>query len=274
EQPAPSGPPSAIVARPASTPPPTSNGSHARGRSHRRTSTSVTARIPRLKAPPSHPPSWSTRAVTRRQTSPSPITAASRRPALSRPGATPSWTRLGTATNSQVITPAAGDTRRRRGPGSVRSESQAGTITAQTARTAKVDTVSRYAATVARVRQPTSQQQAPGLSDVEADRVRRRVRLLVDITSRVAEYRDGLRRAADRLTRHEATIIADLEQHGLDVTQLREVLWGGHVLVDDPDLYEAWRFPKSRERLSSHHKSVDKETYPDLGLKGPLVREK
>jgi len=124
------------------------------------------------------------------------------------------------------------------------------------------------------VRQPTSQQQAPGLSDVEADRVRRRVRLLVDITSRVAEYRDGLRRAADRLTRHEATIIADLEQHGLDVTQLREVLWGGHVLVDDPDLYEAWRFPKSRERLSSHHKSVDKETYPDLGLKGPLVREK
>lgn len=135
--------------------------------------------------------------------------------------------------------------------------------------------MSRYAATVTRVSQPTSQQeQEPGLSDVETDRVRRRVRLLVDITSRVAEYRDGLRRAADRLTRHEATIIADLEQHGLDVPQLREVLWGAHVLVDDPDLYEAWRFPKSRERLSSHHKTVDKETYPDLGLKGPLVREK
>ncbi len=125
------------------------------------------------------------------------------------------------------------------------------------------------------MRQPTNhQEQAPGLSDAEAGRVRRRVRLLVDITSRVAEYRDGLRSAADRLTRHEATIISDLEAHGLDVPQLREVLWGGHVLVDDPDLYEAWRFPKSRERLSSHHKSVDKETYPDLGLKGPLVREK
>lgn len=113
-----------------------------------------------------------------------------------------------------------------------------------------------------------------GLTDAQAERVRRRVRLLVDITSRVAEYRDGLQRAADQLTRHEATILHDLEQHGLDVPQLREVLWGGHVLVDDPDLYEAWRFPKTRERLSSHHKTVDKSTYPDLGLKGPLVREK
>ncbi len=115
---------------------------------------------------------------------------------------------------------------------------------------------------------------APALSDTDAEQVRRRVRLLVDITSRVGEYRDGLRTAADKLTRHEATIIADLERHGLDVPQLREVLWGGHVLVDDPDLYEAWRFPKSRERLSSHHKTVDKSQYPDLGLKGPLVREK
>ena len=56
--------------------------------------------------------------------------------------------------------------------------------------------------------------------------------------------------------------------------QLREVLYGAHVLVDEPELYERWRFPKSRERLSSHHKTVDKARYPDLGLKGPLVREK
>lgn len=108
----------------------------------------------------------------------------------------------------------------------------------------------------------------------EGDRIRRRVKLLVDITSRVGEYRDGLELAADRLTDHEATIIQDLERHGLDVPQLREVLWGGHVLVDDPDLYERWRFPTSRERLSSHHKTMDKSQYPDLGLKGPLVREK
>ena len=56
--------------------------------------------------------------------------------------------------------------------------------------------------------------------------------------------------------------------------QLREVLRGAHVLVDRPELYDAWRFPKSRERLSSHHKTVDKAQYPDIGLKGPLVREK
>jgi hypothetical protein len=115
----------------------------------------------------------------------------------------------------------------------------------------------------------------PGaLSDQETARVRRRVRLMVEITSRVGAYRAGLSLAARRLTPAEAAIIADLERHGLDVPQLRDVLCGGHVLVDDPELYERWRFPKTRERLSSHHKRIDKGRYPDLGLKGPLVREK
>ncbi|TWP37202.1 hypothetical protein [Leekyejoonella antrihumi] len=114
----------------------------------------------------------------------------------------------------------------------------------------------------------------PVLSDSEAERVRRRVRLLVDITSTVGVYRTGLKLAASRLTKGEATVIADLETHGLDVAQLREVLCGAHVLVDDPDLYTSWRFPKTHERLSSHHKNIDKKQYPDLGLKGPLVREK
>jgi hypothetical protein len=115
----------------------------------------------------------------------------------------------------------------------------------------------------------------PGaLSDRETARVRRRVRLMVEITSRVGAYRAGLSLAARRLTPSEAAIIADLERHGLDVPQLRDVLCGGHVLVDDPELYERWRFPKTRARLSSHHKRIDKRRYPDLGLKGPLVREK
>lgn len=114
----------------------------------------------------------------------------------------------------------------------------------------------------------------PDASGGEAGRVQRRVQLLVEITSRVGEYRRGLTGAGRKLTAQEATVIADLEHHGLDVPQLREVLWGGHVLVDDPDLYEKWRFPKSRERLSSHHKTIDKEKHPDLGLVGPLVREK
>ena len=70
-------------------------------------------------------------------------------------------------------------------------------------------------------------------------------------------------------------MLSDLEAHGLDVNQLRDVLCGGHVLVDNPELYERWRFPKvTRQRLSSHHKTVDKQTYPDLGMHGPLVREK
>ena len=104
--------------------------------------------------------------------------------------------------------------------------------------------------------------------------MRTRVRLMVEITARTGKWRSGLALAARRLTPSEAAIIADLERHGLDVQQLREVLRGAHVLVDRPELYDAWRFPKSRERLSSHHKTVDKAQYPDIGLKGPLVREK
>ena len=30
----------------------------------------------------------------------------------------------------------------------------------------------------------------------------------------------------------------------------------------------------TRQRLSSHHHSIDKQTYPDFGMHGPLVREK
>jgi hypothetical protein len=105
--------------------------------------------------------------------------------------------------------------------------------------------------------------------------MRTRVRLLVQLTTRHGRYRRGLVQAAKSLTPQEAAVLADLEAHGLDVNQLRDVLWGGHVLIDDPDLYERWRFPKvTRERLSSHHRTVDKQSYPDLGMHGPLVREK
>jgi hypothetical protein len=121
----------------------------------------------------------------------------------------------------------------------------------------------------------TSGGSEPGrLSEEETRRVRTRVRRMVQIASQLGEYRSGLALAAKRLTPSEAAIIADLERHGLDVTQFREVLCGAHVLVDEPGLYERWSFPKSRERLSSHHKRIDKSKWPDIGLKGPLVREK
>ena len=114
-----------------------------------------------------------------------------------------------------------------------------------------------------------------GVSEEQAERVRTRVRLLVQLTTRYGRYRRGLVQAAKSLTPEEAAVLADLEAHGLDVNQLRDVLWGGHVLIDNPDLYERWRFPKgTRERLSSHHRTVDKKKYPDLGMHGPLVREK
>jgi hypothetical protein len=113
------------------------------------------------------------------------------------------------------------------------------------------------------------------LSPEQTERVRTRVRLLIDITARAGSYRRGLQSAAAQLSPEEAAIIVDLEDHGLQVPQLRDVLRGGHVLVDDPELYEKWRFAKaSHPRISSHHRDIDKKLYPDYGMRGPVVREK
>jgi hypothetical protein len=102
-----------------------------------------------------------------------------------------------------------------------------------------------------------------------------RVRLMIEITSQEGTYRKGLQSAADRLSPEEAAIIVDLEAHGLQVPQLRDILCGGHVLVDDPELYENWRFPAvSHRRISSHHRDIDKTKYPDIGMRGVVVREK
>ena len=98
---------------------------------------------------------------------------------------------------------------------------------------------------------------------------------MIEITARACSYRKGLLAAAAHLSPEEAAIIADLERHGLQVPQLHDVLCGGHVLVDDPQLYEDWRFTKvSHLRVSSHHKDIDKTRYPDIGMRGPVVREK
>ena len=67
----------------------------------------------------------------------------------------------------------------------------------------------------------------------------------------------------------------DLAAYGLDVIQLRVLLRGADVLVDESDLYERWPSPEvSHERISSHDLEVDKREYPDYGMRGPLVREK
>ena len=104
---------------------------------------------------------------------------------------------------------------------------------------------------------------------------RTRVRLMIEITARAGAYRKGLLAAAAKLSPEEAVIISDLEARGLQVPQLRDILCGGHVLVDDPELYQKWWFkPVSHRRISSHHRDIDKARYPDIGMRGVVVREK
>src|ERR1700744_4024987 len=104
---------------------------------------------------------------------------------------------------------------------------------------------------------------------------RTRVRLIIEITAREGAYRKGLVAAAEQLSPEEAAIISDLERNGLQVSQLHDVLCGGHVLIDDPQLYDDWRFTTvSHLRISSHHRDIDKARYPDIGMRGQVVREK
>jgi hypothetical protein len=98
---------------------------------------------------------------------------------------------------------------------------------------------------------------------------------MIEITARAGAYRKGLQAAAGHLSPEEAAVLSDLEEHGLQVPQLKDVLCGGHVLVDDPALYEDWRFARvSHPRVSSHHRDIDKARYPDIGMRGSVVREK
>jgi hypothetical protein len=109
---------------------------------------------------------------------------------------------------------------------------------------------------------------------ISTDQIRRRVRLMVQISARPGVYRRGLVKTAERLTPQEAVVLADLEHHGLDVVQLQDVLRGAHVLIDDPSLYQRWQFPGlSHQRISSHHHEIDKHKYPDYGMRGPVLRE-
>jgi len=78
------------------------------------------------------------------------------------------------------------------------------------------------------------------LSTGQTEVVRARVRLMIEITAREGAYRKGLLAAADHLSPEETAIISDLERNGLQVSQLHDVLCGGHVLIDDPRLYEDW----------------------------------
>ncbi len=102
---------------------------------------------------------------------------------------------------------------------------------------------------------------------------RRRLAVLVRIAATAAEFSPGLARAVDHASDFEVQIMADLLDRGLSVPALVHFLQGAHVIVGEDALYERWIFPRSRQRMSSHHRTVDKTATPDYGLDGPLVRE-
>ena len=102
---------------------------------------------------------------------------------------------------------------------------------------------------------------------------RRRVVAMVALQLLFAKYHAGLADASERVTEREMVILRDLEACGLDAQGFEVMLSGGHVVIDDPALYERWVSSGSVERLSSHHRDVDKKQYPDYGMTGPLVRE-
>ena len=110
-------------------------------------------------------------------------------------------------------------------------------------------------ALAAALKRPGERRRAAAQVTRQTTATRTRVRLMISITAQDGDYRKGLQAAAQQLSPEEALIVADLEQHGLQVPQLRDILHGGHVIIDNPDLYENWRFEKvSHLRISSHHR--------------------
>ncbi len=102
---------------------------------------------------------------------------------------------------------------------------------------------------------------------------RRRLALLVKVASSAGDFSPKLAIAVDHASDAEVRVMSDLVERGMSIPDLVGLLQGAHVLVGDDDLYERWIFPKSRRRMSSHHRAVDKGVTPDYGLDGPLVRE-
>jgi hypothetical protein len=102
---------------------------------------------------------------------------------------------------------------------------------------------------------------------------RRRMAILVRIAATAADFSPKLASAVDHASDFEIQIMADLLDRGLSVPALVHFLQGAHVIIGEDSLYEQWIFPRSRKRMSSHHRTVDKTATPDYGLDGPLVRE-
>lgn len=110
-----------------------------------------------------------------------------------------------------------------------------------------------------------------GVEPVPIDRAR--LALLVRIAASAGDFSPKLSASVASATDAEVVVMSDLVDRGLSIPDLVKVLQGAHIVVGDEELYSRWIFPHSRQRLSSHHRTVDKEQHPDYGLDGPLVRE-
>jgi hypothetical protein len=111
------------------------------------------------------------------------------------------------------------------------------------------------------------------LAEQSTATLRRRLALLVHLAAAGGQFSTKLSDAVARTTDAEIRIMSDLVERGLTIPALVHLLQGAHLLVGDDSRYEAWIFPASRRRLSSHHRNVDKRKTPDYGIDGPLVRE-
>lgn len=105
------------------------------------------------------------------------------------------------------------------------------------------------------------------------DSERLRLAMLITVAGTAGQFSPKLASAVVDASDEEVKVMSDLLDHGLSIPELISVLKGAHVIVGDDSLYEQWIFPSSHQRISSHHRSVDKRATPDYGLDGPLVRE-
>lgn len=112
----------------------------------------------------------------------------------------------------------------------------------------------------------------PGLARTP-DAARRRLALMIKVAASAGDFSPKLSNAVADCTDDEVQVLGDLVDRGMSIPALVGVLQGAHVIVGDDALYERWIFPTSRQRMSSHHRTVDKSRTPDYGLDGPLVRE-
>ena len=110
------------------------------------------------------------------------------------------------------------------------------------------------------------------LTEEQTAPVRTRVRLFIDITALGRQLSPG--GGAPRTQPGRGGDHRRPGRRRLQVPQLRDLLQGGHVLVDHPQLYEKWRFTKASHRGYPATTANRQEAVPGFRDGGPVVRKK